>query len=75
MQSRAVPVITSRLCDSFAEAADALSMRKAGRIPELAIDDFIALGWMDWHGGSPSITALGKMALVRIRARFVGAVA
>ena len=69
------PLITERLCEAFAAAADALSMRQANRIPEKAIDDFLALGWMQWHGGSLRITPLGQMALLRIRTRLTEAVA
>lgn len=71
----AVPTITEELCEAFAAAADSLLLRRAGQIPERAIEDFRALGWMVWHGGSLRITPLGQMALVRIRARLNEAVA
>jgi hypothetical protein len=69
------PTITEPLCEAFAAAADALSLRRANRIPEKAIDDFVALGWMRWHGGSLRITPLGQMALARIRTRLTQAAA
>lgn len=72
---RTAPVITEQLCEAFASAADALMLRRAGDIPEQDIDDFVALGWMRWHGGSLQVTPLGHMALVRIRARLSEAVA
>ncbi len=73
--TKPAPVITEHLCDVFAAAADALVQRRAGDIPGHDIDDFIALGWMRWHGGSLQITPLGHMALLRIRARLAQAAA
>lgn len=70
-----VPPITEELCEEFASAADALLQRRASDIPEKAIDAFVALGWMRWHGGALRISTLGQMALVRIRARFSQAAA
>ncbi len=69
------PTITEQTCEAFAAAADALMVRRADRIQESDIDDFMALGWMDWYGGSLRITALGQMALLRIRTRLSAAVA
>ena len=63
------PAITQQICDAFVASADALQRRRASLIAENDIDDFVALGWMDWHGGSLRITPLGQMALLRIRTR------
>ncbi len=73
--TKLAPTITEQTCEAFAAAADALLLRRANRIPESDIDDFVALGWMDWHGGLLRITPLGQMALLRIRARLTEAVA
>jgi hypothetical protein len=62
-------VVTEPLCEAFMSAADALLRRRANLIAEDDIDNFVALGWMDWHGGSLRITPLGQMALMRIRTR------
>ncbi len=69
------PTITESLCEAFALAADLLLQRRAAAIAERDIDDFVALGWMDWRGGSLVITPLGQMGLVRIRTRLHEAVA
>ena len=69
------PAITAQTCEAFAAAADALLVRRADRIDERDIDDFVALGWMKWHGGSLRITPLGQMALLRICTRLTEAVA
>ncbi|MDP9123031.1 MAG: hypothetical protein M3N82_00240 [Pseudomonadota bacterium] len=63
------PVVTEKICEAFVSAADALLQRRANLIAEDDIDDFVALGWMDWHGGSLRITPLGHMALLRLRTR------
>ena len=72
-RDKTIPLVTEPLCEAFAAAADALTLRRASRIPQESIDDFIALGWMDWHGGSLRITPLGQMALSRIRNRLAEA--
>ena len=71
----AIPAITETLCELFATTADALARHRVGEIPERAIDDFVALGWLRWHGGSLRVTPLGEMALLRIRTRLSEAVA
>ena len=63
------PAVTEQICDMFESAADALQRRQASLIAENDIDDFVARGWMGWHGGSLRITPLGQMALLRIRTR------
>ena len=63
------PVVTERICEALVFAADELLRRRANLIPEEGVDTFVALGWMDWHGGSLRITPLGQMALLRIRTR------
>ncbi len=44
------PTITEALCEVFASAADLLLQRRAAAIAERDLDDFVALGWMDWRG-------------------------
>ncbi len=63
------PAVTEEICDAFVSASDALLRRRANLIANSDIEDFVALGWMDWHGGSLRITPLGQMALLRIRTR------
>jgi hypothetical protein len=63
------PAVTEQICNAFAASADALLRRRATLISEYDIDNFVALGWMTWRGGSLRITPLGQMALLRIRTR------
>ena len=64
------PAVTQALCESFSAAADALLLRRAGDIQEADIDAFVALQWMDWHGGTLRLTALGQLVLMQLRERF-----
>ncbi len=73
--TQSLPAITEQLCEAFVFASDALVRRRAGEIPDATIEEFIALGWMRWHGGSLQVTALGQMALMRISDRLAEAVA
>ena len=65
--------VTNALCDSFAAAADALSRRRARDIPETAIDNFVALRWLEWCGGSLRLTQLGELVLMKVQSRLVEA--
>jgi archaellum component FlaD/FlaE len=65
--------ITAALCESFAAAADALSRRRAGEIPESAIEKFVALRWLEWCGGTLRLTELGQIVLMKVQSRMVSA--
>ena len=69
----ASPVVTEPLCASFGRAADALARRRPEEIPQVDLENFEALRWMDRRGGSLRVTPLGHMALIRIRARIEAA--
>jgi hypothetical protein len=60
--------INAALCDSFLAAADALSRRRAGDIPEPTIDKLVAVQWLEWHGGSLHLTRLGEIVLMKVQA-------
>jgi len=40
-----------------------LGRRKACDIPAGYIDDYVALDWMEWHGGGLRLTIVGKNIL------------
>ncbi len=67
--------VTTELCEAFSAAADDLARRRVGNIPAEAIDSFIRLDWMEWHGGMPRLTTLGRMALAQVRTRMTQALA
>jgi hypothetical protein len=39
---------------------DLLKRRRAGEIGESAIRDYVALHWLEWHGGSLRLTTTGE---------------
>jgi hypothetical protein len=41
-------------------AAELLRSRKAGLIDAGDIDEFVALNWLEWHGGSLRLTVTGS---------------
>jgi hypothetical protein len=65
--------INDALCDSFLAAADALSMRRAGDIPEHIIDKLVALRWLEWSGGRLRLTNVGEIVLMKVQARNLAA--
>ncbi len=37
-----------------------LYRRRAAEIPEVDIDDYVSLNWLEWYGGSLRLTTLGE---------------
>jgi len=60
--------INTALCDSFLAAVDALARRRAGDIPEHTIDKLVAVRWLEWRGGSLSLTRVGEIVLMKMQA-------
>lgn len=42
------------------ETVDSLQRRRACDIPESYIEDYVALDWMTWEGGSLKLTTTGE---------------
>jgi len=64
--------INTALQDSLLTTVDALSRRRACDIPEPTIARFVALGWLQWNGGSLRLTAAGEATLVKVHATMLG---
>ena len=56
------PVATRRdmLRDRLLATVDLLKQRRAGEIGEGYIDEYVALNWMEWQGGSLRLTTTGE---------------
>lgn len=55
--------LTSRrdtLRDELLATVDLLKRRRAAEIDEGFIEDYVALHWMEWHGGSLRLTTTGE---------------
>jgi hypothetical protein len=48
------------LRNAWLASVDLLYRRRAGEIPDGYIDGFVALNWMEWHGGGLRVTAVGE---------------
>lgn len=42
------------------ECVRLLKARRARDIPEGFIDDYVALSWLEWHGGTLRLTTVGE---------------
>jgi hypothetical protein len=58
--SRLPPARIDVLRRSLAENAGLLQRRRAGEIPTSDIDDYVALNWLEWHGGTLRLTLTGE---------------
>lgn len=48
------------LRDALIASIALLSRRRACEIPAGYIDDYVALNWLEWHGGSLRVTVVGE---------------
>lgn len=57
-----MPLVTRRdtLRDELLATVDLLKRRRAAEIDESYIEDYVALHWMEWHGGSLRLTTTGE---------------
>ena len=44
---------------AFLSTVDSLKRRRADLVSEALIDDFVALNWLEWNGGSLRLTVTG----------------
>ena len=49
-----------RLRLALPAAAELLRTRQAGMIKATEIDEFVALNWLEWHGGTLRLTVTGS---------------
>ncbi len=48
------------LRDGLAEASDHLKANRASAIGDEAINDYVALSWLEWDGGALKLTTIGR---------------
>lgn len=48
------------LRNALLASVDMLHRRRASEIPAGYIDDYVALNWLEWHGGGLRVTAVGE---------------
>jgi hypothetical protein len=57
-----------RLRLALPAAAELLRTRQAGMIAATEIDEFVALNWLEWHGGTLRLTVTGSNVCSQSRA-------
>ena len=57
-----------RLRQALPVAVELLRTRQAGLIAPREIDEFIALNWLEWHGGTLRLTVTGSNVVSQSRA-------
>jgi hypothetical protein len=57
-----------RLRQALPAAVELLRTRQAGLIAPREIDEFIALNWLEWHGGTLRLTVTGSNVVSQSRA-------
>jgi len=48
------------LRSALLSTVDLLNQRRAHQIDESYIDNYVALGWLEWHGGTLRLTTIGS---------------
>lgn len=56
------------LRDELLATVSLLKQRRAAEIAEGYVDDYIALHWMEWHGGSLRLTTTGENVCRHLKA-------
>ena len=56
------------LRDRLLATVDLLKQRRAAEIAEGYVDDYVALHWMEWHGGSLRLTTTGENVCRHLKA-------
>lgn len=57
------------LRDALLASMEMLRRRRAADIPAGYIDDYVALNWLEWHGGGLRITTVGENICKQISSR------
>jgi hypothetical protein len=57
------------LRDALLETVDLLQRRRADLIDETFIDNYVALGWLEWHGGQLRLSELGHTICLQMSER------
>lgn len=56
------------LRDELLATVNLLKQRRAAEIAEGYVDDYVAMHWMEWHGGSLRLTTTGENVCRHLKA-------
>ncbi|HET7527761.1 MAG TPA: hypothetical protein VFK10_17590 [Burkholderiaceae bacterium] len=59
MTRAAAQVNAAELRDALLSTIDLLHRRRAAEVGDRLIDDYLALDWLEWNGGTLRLTATG----------------
>jgi hypothetical protein len=62
------PTRTEALRHDLLATVDALQRRRADLVSESLIEEYVALNWLEWNGGSLQLTQTGKNIRDQLRA-------
>lgn len=60
LRHRQPPLRRETLRDALPASVDLLLRRRASDIAPGYIDDYVALDWLEWHGGGLRVTVVGQ---------------
>jgi hypothetical protein len=63
------PTRQQRLREALPATVDCLHRRRADMIEDGFIDDYVALHWLEWHGGSLRLTITGTNVCQQVAAQ------
>jgi hypothetical protein len=69
--SQRTPAVPRReaLRGTLPDTVNLLRQHRAGEIAETDIDDYVALNWLEWNGGSLRLTVTGDNVCKQLRLR------
>lgn len=62
LTSSRIELLRERLLD----VVETLRRRRAGTLSEADLDDYVSLGWLQWHGGGLRPTVMGQALIQRL---------
>jgi hypothetical protein len=71
MSNARLPSRKEALRGALPATVDLLVRRRAGEIDDGDIEDYVALNWLEWHGGSLRLTETGRNVCAQLNGRSV----
>ena len=73
LPSRTRPVLRREaLSEALLATVDLLKQRRAADIAEGYVEEYVALDWLEWNGGSLRLTAVGENVCKQLAGRQTG---
>lgn len=56
------------LREALLATVDLLKQRRASEVADGYLDDYVALNWLEWHGGGLRLTTTGRNVCAQLKA-------